>query len=348
MNLIAIARRHPVKAIILVAVGAIVGWWLLWQIASAGYRDVIDGWIEKGRAEGYEITYDRREQFGFPSRAVLRFVNLHWKNADGIDFHAGDIDISASLWESREFNAKFKGRVEIDAPLGDGQDALVIGGESGEAEVALANDGTWEHCRIAMQAARLGRSPNYLLVANAVKFAADRPARQPRNHKEAGLTLSGEADDIVLPTAMPPSFGPKMPKLKVDLRVMGAVPDFRRKVSVAAWNKDFGVVEFDRLDMEWGQLLLASKGTMGFDDDLQPEGAFAAIIGHQDQVLEALMKGGFIAKNQETMLSSAMRLFSKPSPIKDTAGVEVPVAVQLGGLFLGPVKIFSFPQIEWE
>ena len=139
-----------------------------------------------------------------------------------------------------------------------------------------------------------------------------------------------------------------MSKISVDMRVMGTTPDFRKKESVAAWNKKNGMVEFDRLDIEWGALLLASKGTIGFDDDLQPEGAFAATIGHQDAVLETLMKAGFIAPTQEGMLSSAMRLFAKPSPIKGENGVDVPVAVQLGGLFLGPVRIFAYPPIEWE
>src|SRR5262249_38659530 len=130
-------------------------------------------------------------------------------------------------------------------------------------------------------------------------------------------------------------------------RVMDAVPDFRKKESVDAWNHDSGIVEFDNLHMEWGPLMLTAKGTMGFDDDLQPEGAFSSTIGNQDEVLKALMRSNFIAQRQEAMLSSAMSLFAKPSSVDSITGVEVPIAVQLGGLFLGPVKIFSFPQIEW-
>jgi hypothetical protein len=93
---------------------------------------------------------------------------------------------------------------------------------------------------------------------------------------------------------------------------------------------------------------MIAKGTVGFDDDLQPEGAFASTIGNQDKILEILTKAGFIAAGQQEMLSSAMRLFAKPSPIHGESGVDVPLAVQLGGFFLGPVKIFAFPPIEWE
>jgi len=341
--------KHKIFLILILSpVVVFIAWWLLWQIAAAQYRGTIDGWIEKGRSSGYDITYDRREQFGFPHHVVLRFVNLHWKNADGIDFHAGDLDVGGELWQTQHFTAKFKGQVEIDAPVADTHDALIIGGENGTAEVTLADDGTWEQSKIDMHMARLGRSPDYVFLTDDVKLDVTRPAEQPKDRKAAGLTIDGEASAITLPAAMPPSFGGKMAALKINLRVMGATPDFRRKESVAAWNKDVGVVEFDRLDMEWGALLLAAKGTMGFDDDLQPEGAFAAHVGHQDAVLETLMKAGFIASGQEAMLSSSMRLFAKPTQVNGVEGIELPVAVQLGGLFLGPVKIFAFPPIGWE
>jgi hypothetical protein len=77
---------------------------------------------------------------------------------------------------------------------------------------------------------------------------------------------------------MPSPFGNKAAKLSFHIRVMDALPDIRRRASVDAWNKDSGVVEFDDFSVSWGVLDLASKGTLGFDDDLQPEGAFSGTI----------------------------------------------------------------------
>jgi hypothetical protein len=348
MNLFHLAKRSRIVAVIILAAGAVAIFWIIWFIGATKYQSAIDKWIEAGRDEGYEISYDRREQFGFPHHTVLRFVNVKWKNTDGIEFHAGDLDISADLWQTKNFKAKFKGQVEIDVPVDGEHFSLILAGEHGEANVTLNDDGTWQQCAIEMQSARIGRTPDYLFIADSIKLSGNRPEKPPANVKEAGLTLSAEADGVTLPAAMPASFGPKMAELQIDVRVMGATPDFRRKDSVLAWNKAMGIVEFDRLNMAWGDLLLTSKGTMGFDDDLQPEGAFAGVIGNQDRVLETLMKNGYIAATQEAMLSSAMRLFAKPSAVKGQDGIEIPVAVQLGGLFLGPVKIFSFPQIEWD
>ena len=348
MNVLNIVKNNRVIPSFVLATGFLAALFIFWFVAATKYQTEIDHWIEVGRAQGYKITYDRREQFGFPRRAVLRFVNLHWINSDGIEFHADDLDISAALGQTKNFIAKFKGKVEIVTPVDTQHYTLVLGGESGQAQVSLADDGTWEECSLAMQAAHLGRSPDYIFLTDELKLSAKRPAAQPTDIKSAGLTLSGEARTVTLPAAMPESFGSKMAYLQTDLRVMGAVPDFRKKESVAIWNKNFGVAEFDRLDIEWGNLLLTSKGTMGFDDDLQPEGAFAAVVGHQDRLLETLKKGGYIAPASQEMLTSAMKLFAKPAPIKGQTGIEIPVAVQLGGFFLGPVKIFAFPQIGWE
>jgi Uncharacterized protein conserved in bacteria (DUF2125) len=348
MNFSNPVKRHHMIATVAGSAAAVAVLWIIWFVGATRYQGVVDDWIRIGRDQGYEISFDRREQFGFPSHTVLRFTNVRWKNTNGIEFHAGDLDISADFFQTKKFKAKFKGQVQLDAPVASSPYSLTLGGEGGEVDVELSDAGIWQDCSIAMKVARLGRSPDYIFFADTIKLSSQRPADEPKGAKIAGLTLSAEADDVTLPAAMPPSFGPKMPKLQIDLRLMGPIPDFREKDSVMAWNKMNGLVEFDRLNVEWGPLLAHAKGAMNFDDDLQPEGAFSATIGHPDQVVERLTRGGFIAATQQNMLNSAMRYLAKPIPIDGLDGIEVPIAIQLGGFFLGPIKIFAFSPIEWD
>jgi hypothetical protein len=322
-------------------------WWGVWSIAAEQYRRVLDGWIESGRAAGYDISYDSRVFFGFPRRMVFRFKNVKWKSTDNIEFHAEDIDISAIPWEWQSFNARFKKRVQITVPVENTEQALILGGENGRAHVDLDKDGYWKFSRISLTNAAIGRTPDYVFLANTLQASAKRPDDEPKNHTETGLTLTGIVDNVTLPAAIPSPFGPVMTKLDIALRVMNFVPDFRKKESVAAWNKDMGVVEFDNLFMAWGPLALQAKGTMGFDDDLQPEGAYASTIGNHQTVLKALMDNGFIAAQQNAMLNSALSLFAKPATVDNVSGIEVPITVQLGGLFFGPVKIYTIPEIVW-
>lgn len=326
----------------------IVTWWCVWTLAVLEYQHVIDHIIDEVRGDGYEISYDDRRAFGFPNRVALRLTNLHWKNSDNIEFHTDDIDISSVPWMWRQFDARFKNGATLEAPLETGQQALHLSGNQGRAHVELDTNHNWRLGRIELTGAKLGRKPDTLFLVGDLILNAERPLEAPSSHMEAGLTLIGKADNIDLPNAMAVPFGAKMERLKIKFRVMGAVPDVRRRSDIEAWNKESGVVEFDQLDMTWGPLGLKARGTMGLDDDLQPEGAFSGnVLGHE-AVLKALMEGGFIAPRQYGMLSSALAVFAHSSDSGADAGLEIPITVQLGGLFLGPVRIITFPEIFWQ
>ena len=102
-----------------------------------------------------------------------------------------DLDITAAIGQTHSFSAKFKGKVEINAPI-EGKPGLVLGGEGGQAQVTLADDGSWKECKLTMQQAQVGRAPDYLFAAGELKVSAERPVDPPTDVKTAGLTLSGE------------------------------------------------------------------------------------------------------------------------------------------------------------
>jgi hypothetical protein len=338
-------RSFFIATLTAIVVLTVVGW-VFWSLSALQYRRIIDGWIDEGRAAGYQISYADRQIFGFPRRLTMRLVDVHWRDADGIDFRADDMDIIASPWDWHSFDAKFKNHVSLAAPLDVNDHALMLSCGAGRAQVKLDADGVWHAAKLSLDDTTLGLTPNYLFQAERLNAAATRPDVLPKDHTEVGLTLEGDAADITLPDAMPSPFGAKAAKITVHMRVMGKVPDVRRRDAVDAWNKDSGIVEFDDLSMTWGILALTSKGTLGFDDDLQPEGAFAGTIGNPQKTMQALMDSGFIAMHDAGMLASAMQLFAKPS-VRGTQGLELPITIQLGGLFFGPIRIFTFPEIEW-
>lgn len=315
-------------------------------MSAAQFRRVIDNWIDQGRAAGYQISYDDRETFGFPRRITMRLTNIHWKTADGIDFRADAMDLIATPWDWKNFDAKFKNHVAVTTPLDDQGHALILSSASGRAHARLDQDGVWREAHLALNDTRAGLAPNYLFEAERLNASISRPDTPPKDHTQVGLTIDGEADAITLPPAMPSPFGDKATKFAAHLRVMGSVPDVRIRAAVDAWNKDSGVVEFDSFALQWGTLSLAAKGTVGFDDDLQPEGAFGGTVAEPQKTFQAFVDHGFIAMHDKTMLTSAMELFAKPGA-HDGQGMELPITVQLGGLFFGPIRIFTFPEIEW-
>jgi len=338
-------RTFFIASITSIVILTLVGW-IFWSLSASQYRRVIDGYIDAGRAAGYQISYDDRKIFGFPRHITMRFVNLHWKNADGIDFHTDDMDLMATPWVWDDYDAKFKNHVSIAAPLDSDGHALMLSGSSGRVHVHLDVDGLWRNAALSLDDSKLGLAPNYLFAADKVSASITRPDLPPQDHTEAGLVLAGEADMIALPAAMPSPFGDKVTKFSAHMRVMGTVPDVRVRSEVDAWNKRSGIVEFDDFSLNWGVLDLTSKGTLGFDDDLQPEGAFAGTVGKPEATMRALIDGGFIAMHDQNMLAGVMEMFAKPLP-HGSKGMELPITAQLGGLFFGPIRLFTFPEIEW-
>lgn len=339
--------NHYIKTSLVCGAVVTVLWIAAWFVAVAQYHSVIDGWIATQRAAGYQVSYENRMTVGFPHHIMLRFDNLRWKNNDGILFSADHMFLSARPWQWQKFRAKFKGHVEIAAPLDNDPGSLVLGGEEGHAFVDLNYDGTWKASYVALDHAHIGLAPNYVFSADSLEASALRPDTEPKDRHDTGLTLEGQATNITVPPNMREPFGPMITTMAANFRVMDHVPDFRKKQSMNIWNQDSGVVEFDKLHMEWGLLNVTAKGTLGFDDDLQPEGAFSSSLGGYQIVLKALKDYGFIAPRQEAMMDSALTLFAKPTGSGESAAIDLPITVQLGGVFFGPLKIFGFPEIQW-
>jgi len=340
--------HHYLKITFLIGSIGILLWITAWFMAVAQYHTVINGWITAQRAAGYQLSYENRMTVGFPHHIMFRFDNLRWRNNDDILFSADHMELSSRPWQWQIFRAKFKGHVEISAPLTDDTGAFILGGEEGNAYVELAKDGTWKASRVSLNNAHIGLAPHYVFNAEQLEASALQPETEPKDHHETGLTINGQAFHVTVPDALHTPFGPVITTMTADLRVMDKVPDFRNKSSMNIWNQDSGVVEFDNLHMQWGVMDMTAKGTMGFDDDLQPEGAFSSTLEGYQTVLKTLMDYGFIAKNQEAMMDSALTLFAKKSGSGEHEAIDLPITVQLGGLFFGPLKIFGFPEIQWS
>lgn len=346
MKRVSFSPRAAFLVTLAVLLAVALSGWGVWSFSAAQYRRVIDGWIEESRAAGYQISYEDRQVFGFPRRITMRLVKVRWKDANGIDFRTDDMDILATPWNWKTFDAKFKNHVSVAVPMDSDGRALMLSCDNGRAQITLDSSDKWRLAKLSLNEGRVGLAPNYLFQAEKLSVTASRPEVPPKDHTQTGLTIEGEASKIELPAAMPSPFGNKAAKVSAHMRVMGAVPDVRSRASVDAWNKDSGVVEFDDFSASWGVLDLASKGTLGFDDDLQPEGAFAGLFVAPEKTMQALIDNGFIATHDASILSSAMSLFAKPS-LHSTKGQELPITIQLGGLFFGPIRIFTFPEIEW-
>jgi hypothetical protein len=341
-----VLRRHG-TAVAAMLVGMFVLWSLLWTIAAAQHRGLVDNWLAAEKARGHVVAYDRRETNGFPDAITLRFVNLRWQDGEGGKAQAGDVTLTTHPLRWRAFDITFGQGASIAIPFPDNDDPVGLQADSGEGHIELNADNSWAFVRLRFNAAAASRPSRRLFTADMLEVAVERPDRAPRDYTEIGLGLAGKTTNMTVETEIPMPFGDKIAGADVAFRVMGPAPDVYSRESIATWNNNSGMVECDAFNLEWGPLSLATRGTLALDDDLQPEGAFAGHIGDHAEVIKTLQEQNWIAKRQAGMLNSALGLFAKPSTLTGKPSIEVPITVQMGGLFLGPVRIFTFPEIAW-
>lgn len=347
MSISWLAIRRTILAVAVMLAAMAVLWWSFWSIGAAQYRLFIDDWINGRRAAGYQVQYDSRDTYGFPRFIGLHFKNFRWKDADGITIHADDLLLSTLPWQWEMLDAKFKRGYQITIPIND-KITLVTTADSAHSHTELDKKGDWSFIRLDLSNAKAQWAGNPLFDAEDLEISLARPASPSTDHTEPGLSMTTAADNFVLANDILSPFGSEIAKIDATMRLMDWVPDPRRKDQIAAWNNDGGVLEFQNLYLDWGPLLFSAKGTLGLDDDLQPEGAFVGEIGNHDEVIKALLDQNYIPKRDAGMLDSALNLFAKHGMLSDKPSIEVPITVQLGGLFLGPVRIFTFPEIEWQ
>lgn len=189
---------------------------------------------------------------------------------------------------------------------------------------------------------------NIPFTAAILKFGFAYPENQPLTYRETGLSLWIQPFSLTLKTEKPLPFGNTIAEGLFNVSIMGPVPDFAKKDSVIAWNEASGVLEFNRFYIHWGPVTVNANGTIGLDTNLQPEGAFSGRIEGLDEGIDALVEQGAIGKRQEALVRSSIGVLSRPSGLTGSSAPVVPVSLQGGGLYLGPVRLMKLQEINWD
>jgi len=182
-------------------------------------------------------------------------------------------------------------------------------------------------------------------AADSLKLGFAVPTQASADHDETGLALWLHPQHLVFKPVKPLPFGNTIEEARVDFRIMGAVPNVFDPAALKAWNEAGGVVEFDRVFLVWDKMVLTGSGTMGLDPDLQPEGAFSGQIDGFDEAIATLEAKHLINKRQKSLLASSLNVLARPTGLMGKAMPIVPVSIQGGAIYVGPVKLFTLPPL---
>jgi len=218
--------------------------------------------------------------------------------------------------------------------------------KAGEA-VLYVNLLNWNKISTKLRNKITGHVNNLAFAADTVKFGFSRPEHPPLNYAGTGFSLWAQALGLTLVSQTPLPLGNRIDNLAFDVRVMGTPPDFSKPSSIRQWNEASGVLEFDQLDVAWGPFGISAKGTLGLNPELQPEGAFSGKVEGLDETIDTLVTKGVIEQRQEALLRSSISVLSRPSSVMGASAPIVPISIQGGALYLGPVRILKLAPLTW-
>ncbi len=167
-----------------------------------------------------------------------------------------------------------------------------------------------------------------------------RPWATPHSYRDIGLFIYANLDGINLDPGLKPALGNNIPSVDFAARIMGEVPDVLSHDSVEAWRVSGGIINFDRLEIDWPPIDLKGDGTLALDKTLQPIAALNATMSGYKETVDRLRDEGQIKPFAAALFKAALSLLeNKKTPKGQPRTITAPVTIQNNGLFLAGINL---------
>ena len=313
-----------------------------WHVMASRAADWIAVWAQPAPGKAWHGRFVSAGTTGFPFDMDVR------------------IDAPVVIWEGRAGHAVWQGpwlvasfrpwslaRFDIELP----QEQTIVVDDGGSLRmIALQMASGLAHVEIEDNRARALSAELLDIVAtveqNRAPLAADRIQVEVEQvpGEEPAWDLFVQAEHLRFPAQAPEPFAAQIPLFATNLRIVGDVPDGAIRDRLAAWRDGGGTVEVLDLALDWPPLGVEGEGTMALDDELRPIGAFTARIVGYRELLEALSEVGRIEADEARVAGVALDAMAVRGE-DDVRRLSVPVSVQNGRLYVGPIAVVDVPPV---
>jgi len=328
---------------LLVLAGAYTAYW---RIVAGQIEDGLVAWQQAQKAHKIDATWRASRITGFPFEfhvavedAALR--DHAWNPAP--ELRLAHLAGTARPWNFHDWRVAAPDGFSAELAPAGGRPELKLSVKSAEGTVAVGSEGAawlWVSAEeIAAEAA--GAVP--IKSADAWITLPAKPAEKDTD-PSFGLALVLRQVGVLTP---PPEFTKTIDELAVGVTVKGALPSGPLAQAVAAWRDGGGTIEVDSLHLQWGELGVSANGTLALDRKLQPVAAFSSGVEGFGAILNALVAADRMTPEQASLVQIALTSLAKPGP-DGKPQITAPFTIQNGKIYLGPARLGSAPQINWE
>ncbi len=328
--------------VLLLGAGLALSWlWAAEQLSAA-----IAQWTEAQRARGYQVAYRGPDIGGFPATLSVRFAEPRLSAPQGWRWSGGAIAGEAAVWQPRTLHLDLPRRQRLSATWRGHRRDFSLAAEAARGRIRLGREGRLRAATVEMDRPALEDGDGATTRADYLRYTLVRRPPRPQERDAWTLFLSGETRGLVLPDGAPNPFEARVEQLSFDATLVGLIPRAAPPAqALARWRDGGGVLEVNQLRLAWGPLDVRADGTAALDQRFRPQGVFAARIRGLPEALDALSARGLIEPGVALALKlSALSLAAE----QDAAGrpvVELPITLQDGLVYLGPVAVFPLAPV---
>ena len=327
----------PIALVALALAGC--GWW--WRAVADGVRQRVAAFQTEQAALGRQLVWDSFAVDGFPYRVETTVTAARFTAPDrGTQWTGERVVVSVqplalnraviSLEGLQHFFHGSEGRwIQTD-------------GRADKALVTISSAGGTQS--IGVEIARLtGKatidSSDFNLIVEAGDAAinvSEASAGEPLSRVDLLVRLKNVAvqGKIDLPLGRTIALF----EIDVGLKLPTGVPEPSALALFAAWRMSATQVDLRRLELDWGGIQVSVSGTFTLDAQSLPEGRFQLRLGNHQRILELLETYGWIGKDTRAVARPVLDLLAFGSGDPERR-VSVPLRIEKGAIYLGPVRI---------
>lgn len=336
--------RFALIAGLVLATVAIVAYSAAWYRVANQVRTDVETWTRERNASGLETGFRSLAIAGYPFSLRLtvdRPFAAIGRAAHPWRWDGEGLAVIAKPWAPR--------RLEI-VPTGEhrlvGPTTVVFRAAEAIAELILDEDGKSGELSLELGDLTIGleNDPEPIRV-EVVSLTLEHPTPSA-GQGAAVLFFALDAGGIFAPRAARGPLGANIERLLVEGNVpIVADGDPSALSSIAQWRDAGGVVEIETLEMRWGGLQLSANGTVTLDDQMRPLAAFSSRVRDYGRIIEAFVGKGILTPREAAVARTVFDLMARRS---NDGSLEVPITVQDGRLFAGPVALVAVPALPLD
>ena len=322
-----LARPLPLGLAALVALAvAYTGYWFF---AASELAASLDRWAAEARAAGYEVGAAQGHVTGFPFRfrIMQAEARIARRATPAWSWTGRRIGASARAWSPARL-AVFVGEQRWTLETA----GFTVAVRDASAVISLGR--SIETITAELPGLRIRRhdwSEPLEVTRLALEWRA--PALAPASGAPDAMSLSADAEGIVLPAAFAAPLGRAIARLSATLRL--ARPPIKGTLAdaIARWRDDGGVLDVDGIRVRWGELDVTGEGTLALDSEMRPLGALSATVSGVDAAIAALREAGQLSPAQAAAVAIGLRLVAKEGT-RGPGSIALPITLQDGRLYL--------------